>query len=57
MTRKTVSYMLILLFFAVYAFRMASPENTIVVFRPEDGLIGRILAAAGECLQSFQRGR
>ena len=57
MTRKTVSYMLILLFFAVYAFRMASPENTIVVFRPEDGLIGRILATAGECLQSFQRGR
>ena len=57
MTRKTVSYMLILLFFAVYAFRMASPENTIVVFHPEDGLIGRILAAAGECLQSFQRGR
>ena len=56
MTRKTVSYMLILLFFAVYAFRMASPENTIVVFRPEDGLIGRILAAAGECLQSFPRG-
>ncbi len=57
MTRKTASYMLILLFFAVYAFRMASPGNTIVVFRPEDGLIGRILAAAGECLQSFQRGR
>ena len=57
MTRKAASYMLILLFFAVYAFRMASPENTIVVFRPEDGLIGRILAAAGECLQSFQRGR
>ena len=38
-TRKTVSYLLILLFFAVYAFRMASPGNTIVVFRPGDGLI------------------
>ena len=56
-TRKTVSYLLILLLLPAYAFRMASPENTIVVFRPEDGLIGRILAAAGECLQSFQRGR
>ena len=56
-TRKTVSYLLILLFFAVYAFRMASPGNTIVVFRPGDGLIGRILAAAGGYLQFFPRGR
>ena len=55
--RKIAGYALILLFFAVYAVRMASPGNTIVVFRPGDGLIGRILAAAGECLQSFQRGR
>ena len=52
--RKTAAYLMILLFFAVYALRMASPENTIVVFRPEDGLIGRILAAAGQALQSVQ---
>ena len=51
-TRKNAGYALILLFFAVYALRMASPEDAVVVFRPEDGLIGRILAAAGQLLQS-----
>lgn len=32
------------LFLAVYGFRMLSPEDTIVVFDPAHGLIGRILS-------------
>ena len=33
----------LVLFFSVYAFRMLSPDHSIVCFRPREGLIGRIL--------------
>ena len=33
---------IVVAFFAVYAIRMADPEDTVVVFRPGDGAIGRL---------------
>ena len=40
----------LLLFFSVYAWRMMSPDETIVCFRPRDGLIGRVLPGVASLL-------
>ncbi len=36
-------FVIVIAFFAVYAFRMADADNTVVVFHPKEGLIGRLI--------------
>ena len=37
-------FVIVAAFFVVYAIRMADPDNTVVVFHPKEGLIGRAVS-------------